>query len=56
MDCFYLSEVDKIKEILDKNNVEKLDFICWTHPDFDHSKGLRNVIDEYMSQKTMIWI
>lgn len=56
VDCFYLAEVDKIKEILDKNNVEKLDFICWTHPDFDHSKGLKNVIDEYTSQKTMIWI
>ena len=33
-----------------------MDFICWTHPDFDHSKGLKNVIDEYTSQKTMIWI
>ena len=56
VDCFCSDEIDKIKDILEENRVRKLDFICWTHPDLDHSKGLKNIIDKYVSEKTCIWI
>ena len=53
---FCTVENDKVTEILKKNKVDKLDFICWTHPDFGHSKGLKDIIDMYASEKTSIWI
>lgn len=56
VDCFCLKKVNKVKDILEENKVDKLDFICWTHPDLDHSKGLRDIIDNYATEKTYIWI
>lgn len=56
VDCFRLDDVDKVKDILEENGVYKLDFICWTHPDLDHSKGLKDIIKNYVSEKTYIWI
>ena len=56
VDCYKLDDVDKVKDILQENEIEKLDFICWTHPDLEHSKGLVDIIKNYVSQKTNIWI
>lgn len=56
VDCFCLKEINKVSEILEENKVNKLNFICWTHPDFDHSKGLKEIIDKYVSVETSIWI
>lgn len=56
VDCFRLDDVDKVKDILEDNEIFTLDFICWTHPDLDHSKGLKDIIDNYVSEKTDIWI
>lgn len=56
VDCFCIAKNNKVKEILKKNNVDKLDFICWTHPDYDHSKGLKDIINNYASEETNIWI
>lgn len=56
VDCYKLAEVDKVSEILSNNNIQKLDFVCWTHPDSDHSKGLKEIIHSYVSDKTDIWI
>lgn len=56
VDCYKLSDIDKVSEILNDNNIQKLDFICWTHPDSDHSKGLKEIIDSYASVDTDIWI
>lgn len=56
VDCYKLDDVDKVKDILQENEIEKLDFICWTHPDLDHSKGFVDIIKNYVSQKTNIWI
>ena len=44
------------EEILTENNIKSLDFICWTHPDLDHSKGMKEIIDKYASSNTNIWI
>lgn len=46
VDCFYLKDIDKVRDILEGNKISTLDFICWTHPDWDHSKGLENIIEK----------
>ena len=56
VDCFRMDDIDKAADILKKENIQELDFICWTHPDFDHSKGLKDIITDYASKKTCIWI
>lgn len=56
VDCYKLADVDKVSEILINNHIQELDFICWTHPDSDHSKGLKEVMNIYASKKTQIWI
>lgn len=32
-------------EILDKLNIERIDLLCWTHPDKDHSLGIDKLLD-----------
>lgn len=56
VDCFQVDGVNKVKDILAENSICKLDFICWTHPDLDHSKGMKEILNEYVSAKTQIWI
>lgn len=56
VDCYKLDDVDKVTEILKQNKIPKLDFICWSHPDFDHSKGLKDIINSYAAEETCIWI
>ena len=56
IDCFCLKDIDKVRDVLEANKITALDFICWTHPDWDHSKGLKSIIDNYTSEKTHIWI
>lgn len=56
VDCYETSEVGKVTELLRNNDISKLNFICWTHPDLDHSKGLKNIIDNFTSEDTHIWI
>ncbi len=56
VDCYRSKDVDIVNSILQKNCVDKLNFICWTHPDLDHSKGLKNMIEQYSSAETNIWI
>ena len=34
----------------------KLDFLCWTHPDLDHSKDIDILIKDYCDKKTRIVI
>lgn len=56
VDCYEVEKLNKVRGILEENGVKELDFICWTHPDLDHSKGLKKIIDEYASSQTYIWI
>lgn len=56
VDCFRINDVDKVTDILKENAICELDFVCWTHPDLDHSKGLKSIIDTYVSNNTYIWI
>ena len=33
-------------KILDENKVSKLNILCWTHPDIDHSLGIEELFDK----------
>lgn len=55
-DCYMTASVDKISDILDEYHVSKLNFLCWTHPDFDHSRGMKKIIQKYVDENTQIWI
>ena len=52
IDYYMLVSKDIIREILSENNIEFFNFICWTHPHADHSKGLFDFLDEFDSEKT----
>ena len=56
IDCYRNSKTDKIKGIMEENNVDKLNFLCWTHPDYDHSNGMEEILGTYVDDKTVIWI
>ncbi len=56
VDCFKTKEINCVEKILDDNKIKNLNFICWTHPDLDHSDGLKDIIEKYASEETDIWI
>lgn len=47
IDCFENEERNITLDILNENNIEKVDLICLTHPDKDHCKGLEKILDKY---------
>lgn len=51
IDCYRTSDQFITKKILDKLNIKKLDFICWTHIDWDHTKGLSQ-LSKYVKKDT----
>ncbi|MFQ9298158.1 MAG: hypothetical protein ACLR4X_07020 [Clostridia bacterium] len=55
IDCFEKENVNKTLEILDANQVETVDFICLTHPDEDHCKGLDKIIKKSGSETYIIY-
>ena len=56
VDCYRSKDIDIVSSVLRESGVKKLNFICWTHPDLDHSKGLKEMIKQYSSSDTNIWI
>lgn len=56
IDCFEQRDKNMIIPILDSYNLRKrkLDFIFWTHPDYDHSVGFGKIVKEYLSMDTAI--
>jgi ribonuclease BN (tRNA processing enzyme) len=48
--------IDLLKKLLDKYNLKnkKLDFLCWTHPHDDHTKGMVGILKKYCNTKTLI--
>lgn len=55
VDSYEIDENKTIK-ILEDNNVEYLDFICWTHPDEDHSLGIDTLLERYTNSNTKVII
>jgi len=54
IDCFEYNSINKTAEILMKNAVNKIDFLCWTHPDLDHSLGLDTILNQFVDFNTKI--
>lgn len=56
IDCYCYNNINVIDDILREKKVKHLDFVCWTHPDLDHSKGFDSIFDKYVNNKTIVWI
>ena len=56
IDCFSNNSINVVDDLLEKNNIKKLNFICWTHPDSDHSNGFDIIFKKYVDDNTMVWI
>ena len=55
IDSYELNEINRTIEILKKLNIERLDFLCWTHPDKDHSLGIDTLLN-YVDKNTKVFI
>lgn len=56
VDCYTYKSINKTIDLLKKENIEKIDFLCWTHPHDDHSLGIDKLLDLYCDSNTKIWI
>lgn len=57
IDCYETKSINKTEEILESLGVKSLDFICWTHTDLDHTKGLSKIINKFVDyHKTKFFI
>lgn len=56
IDCYEYNDLNKTIEILEKEKIAKLDFICWTHPDKDHSIGIDKLINSYAGERTKVFL
>lgn len=55
VDCYKTKNCDIVKLLMDSENVERLDFVCWTHPHDDHTKGLEEMIEKFCDSATIFW-
>ncbi len=58
VDCYEDENCHKTIDILDSNGIGrlKLDVLCWTHPDRDHSNGIDSIITSYCNKETRVLI
>lgn len=58
VDSYEVDNCNRITEILNHNgiNKSKLNVLCWTHPDADHSVGLDTIINDYCCKETQVLI
>lgn len=56
IDCYEEGEINKTIELINKFNIESLDFLCWTHPDEDHTLGIDKIFNQYTNKYTRIVI
>lgn len=54
VDCFKYKGLNKTKEILDQYKIQTLDMLCWSHPDFDHTKDMETLLSCYCGKHTKI--
>ena len=43
-------------KILDDNKVSKLNILCWTHPDIDHSVGIEELFEQYCDNESSVYV
>lgn len=47
VDCYTYKSINKTIDLLKKENIEKIDFLCWTHPHDDHSLGIDKLLGKH---------
>lgn len=55
IDSYEKDQLNKTRDILNKYSVDKVDFICWTHPHTDHSPGLDTLVKDMMHDGLVIF-
>lgn len=57
-DCYEQNGVNQMETLLTNYQIDqrKLDFVIWTHPDKDHSVGLKNIIRKYTDKNTLVML
>lgn len=50
--CVCKGEVPAVN-LLKKQNKDVFDFICWTHPDLDHTRGMPDILREHVGKDTL---
>ena len=56
VDSYELGGLNITSDYLQSKADRKLDFLCWSHPDNDHSKGFLNLINDCCNENTLICI
>lgn len=56
IDCYESISKSVVVDILKKNGIRKLNFICWTHPHDDHTKGMSKILDNWCDKNTQFFI
>lgn len=57
VDCFIEKNKEQIKNTLKQykiSNQNPLNLIIWTHPDYDHSKGMGLLVSEFANKQTIL--
>lgn len=52
VDCYKTEEQNAVKMVLEEERIKKVDFVCWTHPHDDHTRGLDEIWKEYCTKET----
>lgn len=55
IDCFEVNDKNEFEPFFKQFKIDKnkLDFVIWTHPDYDHSVGFCKIIQKYTSKDTL---
>ncbi len=55
IDSYEKEGLNLIRKVLSKHHVDKLDFVCWTHPHCDHSPGIDSLINDMFHENMVIF-
>ena len=55
IDCYKVNSRNYVADFLNEKGINELDFICWTHPHDDHTKGLDDVLARFCTPRTKFW-
>lgn len=56
IDCYRSRQFNYTIDLLDRLGIKKLDLLCWTHPDEDHSLGIDELLQNYTNRDTTVAI
>ena len=53
VDCYKTEEQNAVKMVLEKERIKKVDFVCWTPPHDDYTRGLDEIWKGYCTKEKM---